>query len=242
MTHLCIDWGNTRVKAAVFHNDFLKYSDNFSAEKALEGIMRMAKDFQPQAGIICSVVHHPPELNALLQEYCPVITMNKDTPLPIMNAYGSPETLGLDRIALAVGANSRYRDQDTLAISIGTAITYNYIQKTNIFRGGQISPGILLRLRALHEFTDKLPLVEQEGPAPLLGYDTESSIRSGVLLGIAAELDGMVDLYRSQYSGINVVLTGGDAPVFVNKLKNQIFADSQLLMQGLHSILKHNVR
>ncbi len=242
MTHLCIDWGNTRVKAAVFTQDFLKYSDNFSQEDALEGILRMTKEFSPEAGMICSVANHPPELNALLQEYFPLQQLRPETKLPVMNAYGSPETLGLDRLALAVGANSRYRDQDSLAISVGTAITYNYVQKNNIFRGGQISPGIQLRLRALHEFTDQLPLVAQDGSAPMLGYDTESNIRSGVIWGIAAELDGMIDMYRSQYSGINVVLTGGDAPIFASKLKNRIFADSQLLMQGLHSILKHNVR
>src|SRR5690606_25187541 len=242
MTNLCIDWGNTRVKAAIFSHDFLKVADNFSEEDALTGIIGLAQEYAPAAAIISSVAHHPPELEVLLKEHCPLVAFNTDTNLTIMNAYGSPETLGLDRLAIAVGINNRFRNEDALAISIGTAITYNFVQKNNIFRGGQISPGVRLRLRALHEFTDKLPLVSQEGSVPLLGYDTESSIRSGVMLGIAAEIDGMIANYQAQYPGINVVLTGGDAPFFDNKLKNRIFADSQLLMQGLHSILKHNVR
>jgi type III pantothenate kinase len=240
--NLCIDWGNTRVKAALFQDDKLIEEHNFSHEEALTQIISLA-DKQPlTAAMICSVSNHPEELKTLLLERCRVVTLDSNTVLPIINAYHSPDTLGADRVALVTAANHFKPDENNLVISIGTAITYNFILKNRAFRGGAISPGINLRLRALHEFTDKLPLVTREGDAMLLGYDTASSIRSGVMNGIAAEIDGMIQQFRDQFQTLNVFLTGGDAPLFAGKLKNQIFADSQLLLKGLNLILKNNVR
>lgn len=239
---LCIDWGNTRVKAAVFNDDRLIQDYNFSEEEALTQLMALIETYQPQAAILASVTHHPPELKVLLQEKTRLVVLNAQTALPIMNAYHSPDTLGADRLALAVGANSQYPDHNNLVIGIGTAITYNFVHKNRAFRGGNITPGLHMRFRALHEYTDKLPLVDENGDLLLLGYDTETSIRGGVIMGIAAELDGMINLYREQYPDLNVVLTGGDASVFAGKLKNRIFADPQLLLKGLNTILRHNVR
>lgn len=239
---LCIDWGNTRVKAAIFQEDKLLKDFNFSEEEALTRLMEIIDEYKPKAAILSSVSHHPPELKVLLQEHTQLVTLNSQTSIPIMNAYLSPETLGADRLALAVGANSQYPEHNNLVISVGTAITYNFVHKNKTFRGGNITPGVELRFRALHEFTDKLPLVTEEGELVLLGYDTETSIRSGVLTGIATEIDGMINLYKEQYPDLNVVLTGGNAALFADKLKNRIFADSQLLLKGLNTILRHNVR
>ncbi len=240
--NLCIDWGNTRVKVALFNDEKLQEEHNFSDEEALTQIVSLADKQELNAALICSVVNHPPELKALLQERCKVVILNNDVILPIINAYHSPDTLGADRVALAVAANHLKPQDNNLVISIGTAITYNFVLKNRTFRGGAISPGINLRFKALNEFTDKLPLVKREGDSLLLGYDTETSIRSGVLNGIAAEMDGMIDNFRDQFQELNVFLTGGDAPLFAGKLKNQIFADSQLLLKGLNLILKNNVR
>ncbi len=239
---LCIDWGNTRVKAATFQDDRLVNEYNFSEEEALTRLMGIIEEYKPQATILSSVAHHPPELKVLLQEHTQFMTLSSQTSLPIMNAYHSPETLGADRLALAVAANNLYPDNNNLVISVGTAITYNFVHKNKAFRGGNITPGLDMRFRALHEYTDKLPLVSELGELVILGYDTETSIRSGVLIGIAAEIDGMINLYREQYPDLNVVLTGGNAHLFADKLKNRIFADSQLLLKGLNTILRHNVR
>ncbi|WP_118975495.1 type III pantothenate kinase [Taibaiella koreensis] len=239
---LCIDWGNTRVKAALFQENKLVKDYNFSEEEALTGLIEAIDTEQPQAAILASVANHPPELKVLLQERTRLLVLTAQTVLPIMNAYHSPETLGVDRLALATGANSEYPDTNNLVIGIGTAITYNFVHKNRAFRGGNITPGLAMRFKALHEYTDKLPLVDEHGDLVLLGYDTETSIRSGVIMGIAAELDGMINLYREQYPDLNVVLTGGNAPVFAGKLKNRIFADSLLLLKGLNTILRHNVR
>lgn len=239
---LCIDWGNTRVKAATFQDDQLVNEYNFSEEEALTRLMGIIEEYKPQAAILSSVANHPPELKVLLQEHTRFLTLNSQTSLPVMNAYHSPETLGADRLALAVAANNLYPDNNNLVISVGTAITYNFVHKNKAFRGGNITPGVEMRFRALHEYTDKLPLVSELGELVILGYDTETSIRSGVLMGIAAEIDGMINLYREQYPDLNVVLTGGNANLFADKLKNRIFADSQLLLKGLNTILRHNVR
>lgn len=240
--YLCIDWGNTRVKAALFNEQTLVSDYNFSEEEALTGIVNLVNTNQPEATILCSVANHPPELKMLLQEQTRLVVLTSNTVLPIMNAYHSPDSLGMDRLAIAVAANAAYPDRNNLVVSVGTAITYNFVHQNKAFRGGSISPGLHLRFRALHEFTDKLPLVSENGDVPVLGYDTETSIRSGVVLGMAAEIDGMINYYKEQYSGLNVVLTGGNAGLFAGKLKNQIFADSQLLLKGLNTILRHNVR
>lgn len=239
---LCIDWGNTRVKAAIFQEDKLLQEYNFSEEEALTRIMGITEEFKPEAAILSSVANCPPELKVLLQEHTRLLLLNSQTPVPVINAYHSPETLGADRLALVVAANALHPDKNNLVISAGTAITYNFVHKNRAFRGGGISPGVDMRFRALHEFTDKLPLVPAEGDLVLLGYDTDSSIRSGVLMGIAAEMDGIINAYQEQYPDLNVVLTGGNAALFANKLKNRIFADSQLLLKGLNTILRHNVR
>lgn len=239
---LCIDWGNTRVKAGIFQDNKLVKEFNSSEEEALGHIVALAEEYKPEAAILSSVASHPPELKALLQEYTSLLVLNSSTPLPIMNAYHSSETLGADRLALAVGAHDIYPDFNNLVISTGTAVTYNFIHKNRAFRGGNITPGLDMRFQALHEYTDKLPLVSADGELILLGYDTQTSIRSGVVMGMIAEIDGMINLYKEQYPDLNVVLTGGNSPLFAGKLKNRIFADSQLLLKGLNTILRHNVR
>lgn len=238
--HVCIDWGNTRVKAAVFQNDEIIKSFNFSEQEAIGGIESILTEFRPHKSILSSVVYHPEALEELLQINTQYVRFTAESQLPIMNAYYSAETLGLDRVALVVGANCEFPDNNNLVISVGTAITYNFILSNGAFRGGNITPGVELRFKALHEHTDKLPLVSRDGDLVLLGYDTESNIRAGVIYGIAAEIDGMMSFYREQYGDVNVFLTGGDAPLFSDKLKNKALTDMQLLLKGLNIILKKN--
>ncbi len=240
--NLCIDWGNTRTKAALFDGEKLVTEYNFGKEEALMSLKQLVKEKQPDYTIVCSVADHPQELLLSLQEHGKVAMLNASTDLSIMNAYHSSETLGNDRLALAVASWAAFPGQDSLVISVGTAVTYNFIQRSGTFRGGAISPGIQLRLNALHQNTDRLPLVKSVGELLLLGYDTETGIRSGVLHGLLFEMDGMINAYREQYPGIKVTLTGGDAGFFEGKLKNQIFADSKLLLKGLNLILQHNAR
>jgi len=237
---LCIDFGNTNFKAAIFQSDRLVERYQFKEAEALATLHKLISLYNPQKSILSSVVNHGEDIVNLLKESTSYLNLDLQTKLPFLNAYGSPETLGHDRIALVAALSRHYPGENSLVICIGTCITYNFLATNNAFRGGSISPGVDLRLRAMNEFTDKLPLIPREGHLSLLGYDTETSMRSGAINGVAAEIDGMIEHYEQQYGRINAVLTGGDAPFFESRLKKKIFADTNFLFKGLYAILEHN--
>ncbi|MCW3123257.1 MAG: putative transcriptional acitvator, Baf family [Flavipsychrobacter sp.] len=241
--NLCIDWGNTNVKAAIFDNDVLKHQFTFGEDDALQQVTNILDTHKPAKAIVCSVVSHSHELEQMLQSRIKsVVKLDGNTRLPINNAYGSSETLGADRIALICGAHALYPQYNNLVICLGTCITYNLMQKNKTFRGGAISPGMHMRLRAMNEFTDKLPQVDMNRTELIfLGYDTPTCMLSGAVYGMAAEIDAMTEEYRRQYPDFNAILTGGDAPYFAAKLKSKIFADPDLLLKGLNLILNYNV-
>src|SRR5690606_2811625 len=196
---------------------------NVEAEQIENALHDIITTHRPTHSILCSVVNISDAITDLLRTNTKFIELNNHTKLPILNAYHSSDSLGNDRIALAVAANHFYPNNNNLIISVGTAITYNYITKTRTFRGGNITHGAFLRLKSLNDHTDKLPFVSIQGETTLLGYDTETNIRSGVVWGITSEIDGMIDLYQQQFGEINAILTGGDSPLFANKIKNKTF-------------------
>ncbi|MEO1452048.1 MAG: type III pantothenate kinase, partial [Bacteroidota bacterium] len=158
--------------------------------------------------------------------------------LPVVNAYATPETLGPDRIVAAIGAWVHSGRKPVLVIDAGTALTFDCIDGEGTYRGGAIAPGLHMRFQALNQFTAKLPLVEAEDDPPLVGDSTHSSIRSGVINGMRAELFGTIEAYRPILgSDMQVYLTGGDTSYFVNHLKSSIFADPYLVLRGVHYIL-----
>ncbi len=239
-TSLVLDFGNTQLKAALFADKKIVEKFVFHVEDALTTIEKILILHGPKKSILSSVIHHPIEIETLLQEKTKCTILDHHTRLPFLNAYGSPETLGNDRLACVAALSQLFPGENSLAISVGTCVTYNFLAKNNAFRGGAITPGIHMRLLSMHEHTDKLPLVTREGHLALLGYDTESSMRSGAINGITAEIDGMIEQFESQYGKINCVLTGGDATFFENRLKNKIFADTHFLFKGLYAILEKN--
>jgi type III pantothenate kinase len=240
--NLCIDWGNTSVKAGVFENDKLQKQFAFSGDAALEKVTSVMDLYQPSKAILCSVVHHSDELGALVKSKIKsFVKIDGYTRTPINNAYLSAESLGPDRLALVAAAHNLYPDKNNLVIGLGTCVTYNLVQKNKTFRGGAISPGLKMRLMAMHSFTDKLPDVPVEGDVVLLGYDTDTCMRSGAVYGLVAEIDGMIAEYQRQYPDFNAILTGGDAPFFAGRIKSKIFADPDLLLKGLNLILNYNV-
>ena len=240
--NLCIDWGNTSVKAAIFDSETLQKQFTFSHENALEKITAIIGQHNPAKAIICSVIRHNDELENLVRSHIKqTITLDNNTRLPIHNGYLSGDTLGPDRIALVCAAYMQHPDKNNLVISAGTCVTYNFVQKNKMFRGGAISPGLNMRLQAMHSFTGKLPEVTMDGELILLGYDTATCMRSGAAFGIAFEIDGMISEYERNQADFNAILTGGDAPFFASKIKSKIFADPDLLLKGLNLILNHNV-
>ena len=166
---------------------------------------------------------------------------NLNTRLPFKNLYLDKETLGFDRIAAAAGAQALFPGENIIIIDAGTAITIDVVTKEGQFIGGNISPGVDMRFKALNEFTSKLPLVKIEGETGITAKTTEDAIRFGVFNGIKYEMDGYIDAFNQIYENLKVILTGGDHKYFDKKLKNSIFADSNLTLKGLNKILQFNV-
>lgn len=185
-------------------------------------------------------VTHKEVVELLQQQLSYTLLFDADTRLPIELAYRTPHTLGQDRVAAVVGAQTQHLTATTLVIDAGTAITYDLLVDGNLFVGGNIAPGIQMRLQALHTFTERLPLVEVEGELPQLGVDTPTAIRSGVLRGVIYEIEGYIAAITDKYPEILIFLTGGDAFLLATNLKRTIFADKNLVLKGLNRILDYN--
>lgn len=238
-TTLCFDFGNTRLKCAVFEDR------NFKEEKVLSNtgnatIQQLIDQYHPAKSILSSVINHPPEMETLLAKHTRFHKLGHTSKLPLTTPVGKPETIGADRLAICAAAVDLFPHKHNLAIGLGTCITYNYINNQHEFLGGSISPGMHMRFRAMHEQTALLPLVQAESIFPLVGYDTKTNLLSGVILGMAKEIDGIIEAYELKYKNFNVLLTGGDMGFFVPHLKNRIFADPHLLYKGLYAISEYN--
>ena len=238
-TTLCFDFGNTRLKCAVFENrDFIKECVLEKADHA--SIQQLIELYKPDKSILSSVINHPPEIEALLSKQTRFHKLGHASKLPLTTPVGKPETIGADRLAIVAAAVDLFPDQHNLAIGLGTCITYNFINRLHEFLGGSISPGMTMRFRAMHEQTALLPLIKPEFNFPLVGFDTKTNLLSGVILGMAKEIDGIIEAYSLKYSNFNVLLTGGDMGFFVPHLKNKIFADPYLIYKGLYAISEYN--
>ena len=239
MVTLCFDFGNTRLKYAVFKERELQ-SVEVLDDAEPETIARIVQQTRPQKSILSSVISHNSALENVLAAHSKFHLLSSLTRLPFTTPVTKPETIGADRLALSAGAISFFPGKHNLVIGLGTCITYNFIDKYNRFLGGGISPGMEMRLKSLKDYTARLPLVKADWNFPLLGYDTKTNITSGVILGMAKEIDGIIDAYSDRYNNFNVLLTGGDSPYFAQLLKNKIFADPQLIYKGLYAISEYN--
>ncbi len=240
--NLLIDIGNTRTKAALFQGDSLVHVGII--ELAGPGSMyRFLGEYTPERMLISSVLK---ELPGFLDEFSKTIRcieFTASTPIPLKNEYKSASTLGSDRLAAAVGAWKRYPSAHLLVIDAGTCIKYNYVTPAGEYMGGGISPGIVMRFKAMHAFTGKLPELEPEFDfSTLCGASTHDSLQSGVMNGVVDEVDGMINRYTEQYPQLKTVLTGGNYHFFEDRLKNRIFAHPNLVLEGLNEILEYNVR
>ena len=162
------------------------------------------------------------------------------TSVPITICYKTPLTLGTDRLAAVVNASYRSPGKDILVIDIGTCITYDFIDADKRYIGGNISPGVLMRLKALNHFTGRLPLVDADGELPEMGYDTETAIRSGVTQSIKYEIDGYVTTMRKEHPSLVVYITGGGCLKHHYAESNFIFTEDHMVAEGLNIILQYN--
>ena len=239
MITICFDFGNTRLKAAVFQNDLLT-EEFVLPDDANETIEAIITRYQPQKTILSSVINHNPEIEIVLSSATAFHKLSVHTKVNFTAAVGKPETIGADRLALSAAAVHFYPGKNNLIIGLGTCITYNFINQYHQFLGGAISPGMEMRFKSMHEYTAKLPLAPKDWNFPVIAYDTKTNLQSGVLAGISFEIDGYIDFYSSRYGNFNVVLTGGDAGYFARRLKNKIFADLNFLFKGLYAISEVN--
>ena len=238
-TTLCLDFGNTRLKYAVFEGNTQKLAAVLEDDTAAS-VEKILDDWQPAKSILSSVIKHDDNIETLLSRRTRFHKLSHLTQLPFTTPVGKPETIGADRLALCAAAVEFFPQKNNLVIALGTCITYNFINKFHEFTGGGISPGMDMRFKSLHTFTALLPVIKEDWNFPLIGYDTRTNILSGVILGMAKEIDGFIDAYAERYGNFNVLLTGGNCTYFVPHLKNRIFADPDLLFKGLYAISEHN--
>jgi type III pantothenate kinase len=239
MKTLCLDFGNTRLKAAVFNNDIFTEEIILPNDEVftIEGLIDL---YQPQKTILASVINHNAAIENILAAKTKFHKISHLTKANFTTPVGKPESIGADRLALSAAAVHFYPEKNNLVIGLGTCITYNFINQYHQFLGGSISPGMEMRFKAMQIFTAKLPLVKAEWNFPVIGYDTKTNLQSGVIAGIAYEMDGFIEEYAQKYSNFNVVLTGGDTAYFARRLKNRIFADSNFLFKGLYALSETN--
>ena len=236
--NLVVDSGNSAAKVGIFDHQSLKEKITFARPEDLRDYVRKVT----YRNLLISSVKSDAEVIAgwaLNAEKKFILT--KDLPLPVKSLYSTPGTLGMDRLAAVCGAYHLFPSRNSLVIDAGTCITYDFIDKSGTYHGGSISPGLQMRFQAVHTFTAKLPLVSPKADVKLIGDSTETSIQSGVVNGLLAEIEGIIHRYREKYSDLDVILCGGDAGFFENQMKASIFASPELVLIGLNSILIHNV-
>ncbi|MBC7388189.1 MAG: type III pantothenate kinase [Opitutaceae bacterium] len=234
--NLCVDIGNTLIKAGIFRGKNLIEKVVFESYDAF--IFWAVK--QSFANVIISNVKK--EEAQLLDTFSlsNLLIFDYKLHLPIKNTYKTPETLGKDRLASVLGAMSIFPGKNCLIIDAGTCITYDIINSNAEYLGGAISPGLSMRFKALNQFTAKLPLLETGENFPVTGNDTNSSIRSGVQNGMIYEIEGMIENYKNLYPELTVILCGGDSSFFESKIKGTIFAFPDLVLIGLNHSLLYN--
>lgn len=233
---LVLDIGNTSVKAALFDNGT---PVEVVRDAVTHDILRMAE--QADSCVYCSVRQDSDPVSQLVGNLqVPVMKLTHESSLPIRIGYSTPHTLGMDRLAAAVGAWFMHPSQNLLVIDAGTAMTVDFVSSDGVFVGGNISAGASLRIRALHEHTGRLPQVPLQGNTPLFGTDTETAIRSGVIQGMVNEIDGYIDRLRERYPSLLIFLTGGDSQLFENRIKSSNFAEPNLVLLGLDRLFDYD--
>lgn len=239
--NLVIDQGNTVTKIALFDADAHIETLLFEVFD-VDVCSSILSTYSISKGVYCTVVDPRAEVLEYLNNNLPVfLFIDQNTLFPIENRYRTPETLGKDRLAAVVEANAIYPNRNLLIIDIGTAITYEFVDSNNRYCGGNISPGVSMRFKALNTFTGKLPIVDRHGEYPNIGYDTDTAIRAGVIKGVVSEIAAYIDEYSENFSDIVIILTGGHTKFLKSQLNRDLIIDIDLVLKGLNRILNYNV-
>lgn len=234
--NLVADIGNTLFKYGLFERGHHVLHGAFPAPEwgTLKNVLQ---SYTIDSAIVSSVAGYPEGFLNWLGSWTTPVLLDEHTPVPVLNAYASPTTLGRDRLANACAAAALFPAEPVLIMDAGTCLKFDFVDEDNTYHGGAISPGLYMRFKALHTDTIQLPLLEPVPHPPLIGRDTRGSVQSGVVNGMIAEMDGIAAQYQQLYPRLKLILTGGDADYFLNQLKSRIFAAPNLTLIGLNAIL-----
>ena len=242
--NLVIDIGNSRIKIAVFdQQNKIVFFQIAKKDNWLEVLTEITHHFSIEYVGVSQVGKPIETLNDFLQKKkLPYMYVSSGLKLPFGIAYETPQTLGADRIALASGALAHQQNTNQLIIDVGTCVTYDFITDDNVYQGGAISPGLKLRYKSLNDYTEKLPMLNTAVEMiPLIGKNTNMSIHSGILHGLANEIEGIIVKYKLKFDNLTVYLTGGDQKLLERYIKNKIFVNSNfLLLEGINYLLNLN--
>lgn len=238
--YFIIDVGNTFRKLAVFDDSKIVVKETCEASTFSEVFLDITRKYPTISnGIVSSVgTFNVSEVEGITK--IPFIFLDYKTPVPFINKYATPKTLGVDRIALVSAAAVLFPNKNTLIIDAGSCITMDFISAKNEYLGGTITPGITMRYAAMQHFTAKLPLLSIQVPKTITGDTTESAMHIGAYSGVVHEIEGTINVYKEKYPDLKVILTGGDTHLLRDSLKNDIFTNSNFLLEGLNFILQHN--
>ena len=218
MKTIILDVGNSFVKTTLFEGNTVAKSEHFR-HSDLRPFREFLETNPADRGAYAVVVH----ISGALQK--------------AINHSNTP--LGIDRIAAVIGAKSvSHGEENIMVIDCGTCITYD-IAIGNRYLGGNISPGINMRLRAMHAYTESLPKVFSDGDVPEIGISTETAMRSGVIHGISFEIEGTIMYFKNKFNNLKVYLTGGGAKELHISKNILTFADDFLVERGINEILNH---
>jgi len=239
--NLVIDIGNTQIKVAVFQQTILIFKDQFHSDEIISRVLSVTEQYDIKKSIISHVTNLDQAVILELKKLVNLIELTYLTKLPFNNKYLTPKTLGVDRLALIAGAQGQFPNKNVLVIDAGSCITFDFINQDGKYYGGDISPGIEMRYKAVNHYTANLPLLKKTEILPEMGNSTQNAIHRGVLNGVIQEIEGVISQYRTKYQKLTVVLTGGDTIFLAKNLKSSIFAIPNFLLEGLNSILIHNI-
>ncbi|HZV68800.1 MAG TPA: type III pantothenate kinase [Saprospiraceae bacterium] len=238
---LCIDNGNSRTKCAVYNAQGEMIATKIFDDDSFNDMYTWISGNNIIHAIISTTGKRIVDIARIIIPG-KIIELTHEIPLPVQIIYSTPETLGRDRIAAACGAHALLPDKNCLVVDAGTCITTDLLLATGIYLGGNIAPGLFMRLKAMHEQTARLPLVDPEWPELAFGDSTVHALQNGAGLGMVMEIEGHLNLARKAYGDVSIVITGGDAAFLASKLESRIFVEPELVTQGLFQILSFNVQ
>src|ERR1035437_1765267 len=239
--NLVVDIGNTSTKIAVYDGRE-KLSVSRINDLSCGELEKKLSGFEIKKAIISSVRNLPPFISDLLLTSIPFVhILTHNSKLPFVVEYETPETLGPDRIAAVAGAMNLYPKADIMIIDAGTAVTYNFLSG-DIYKGGNISPGLTMRFMALNNFTEKLPLVSPSDNFTNPGRNTTDAITAGVITGITYEINEYIRTFENKHVAFKIILTGGDSGFLKDKINHHITYMPDIVIDGLNYILEYNAK